>query len=252
MLRFLAALVAAALMTAPALAQENDDVIVVTGQLMQRDADQEAPFSVQSVGGGYSSPPYVSITVPADYVIFTVDLETGTRSVDERARELERAFTALAARINRAQGVILEVGYPGRSSPLETTAAREAIVDDGDRSSIPLVFKFSVQRNDTFPALRTRAEAFIAGLQLSGRVEAVTGDVQYAGVSDPKRHRETLLRRIADDTRLLQTIFAAPGGPPTTSITGLEGRVRTRPSGSLELEMYIPYAVVLGSPQPPR
>jgi hypothetical protein len=243
------ALAGLALSALPASAQEKD-MIVVTGARMQNEQFQDAPAQqVTSFGG----PPYVSIIIPADYVIFTVNLETGTRSMDERKRELERTFSTLSQRVGRDRTVTLEVGQPGNSSALETTAAREAIVDQGDRSEIPLVFKFATRPGDTFPAVRTRAEAFINAIQVTGRTEVVIGDTQYIGVTEPKKHREELLRKIAEDTRLLQSIFApaaAGGTQPSISLTGLEGRVLTRPSGPLEVEMYLPYSIVLGSPQP--
>ncbi|HEV7694014.1 MAG TPA: hypothetical protein VGO52_24490 [Hyphomonadaceae bacterium] len=248
----LAAVLAAALSAAPAFAQEKD-VIVVTGSRVMNEAE-EAAMPVETYGGGVRSagPPYVSINVPADYVIFTVTLETGTRAVEERKRELERTFSTLTTRVARDKTITVEVGQPGNSSPLETAAAKEAIIDQGDRSQIPLVFKFATRPGDTFQSVRTRAETFIEGIQVTGRAEVVTGDTQYIGVTEPKKHREELLRKIAEDTRLLQTIFggSTAGGPPSISLTGLEGRVRTRPSGPLEVEMYLPYAIELGSPQP--
>jgi hypothetical protein len=246
----LAASLLAAPAYAPAWAQVDKEMIVVTGSMI-RDADEESQAADGFVGPRRELP-YVSIAVPADFVIFTVTLETGTRSVDERERELERTFTTLAGRVTRAQGVIMEVGQPGNSAPLETAAAKEAIENYGDRSRIPVVFKFAVQRNDTFSTVRARAEKFIADTQVTGRAEVVTGDLQYIGVTEPKKHREDLLRKIAEDTRLLQSIFSPPGtvnSPPAMSLTGLEGRVKTRPSGPLELEMYLPYSVVLSSPQ---
>jgi hypothetical protein len=243
MFRWLAGLaLGAACLAAPAFAQDKE-MIVVTGQMIQSDEEFEGP---------QIELPYVSTVVPADFVIFMVDLETATRSVDERERELERTFRTLTDRAGRAQGVTMEVGEPGRSAAVETTAAREAIEDDGERSHIPVVLKFATRRGDTFATVRARAETFIDEIQVSGRVEAVTGDLQYIGVTDPKKHREDLLRKIAEDTRLLQSIFGGAGGAPTISLTGLEGRVKTRPSGPMELEMYIPYSIVLGSPQAPR
>jgi hypothetical protein len=240
MLRWLAGFaLGATFLAAPAQAQVDKEMVVVTGSMIQSDEG----------GGPGPELPYVSIAVPADFVIFTVNLESGTRSVDEREKELERTFTALASRASRAQGITMEAGRPGNSAAVETTAAREAIVDDGDRSSLPVVLKFAVQRGDTFATVRTRAEKFIADTQVTGRAEVVTGDLQYIGATDPKKHREDLLRKIAEDTKLLQSIFAAQSGAPSISLTGLEGRVKTRPSGPLELEMYLPYSVVLSSPQ---
>lgn len=242
------ALTVVTLQTAPALAQNNDDIIVVSA--MKRQSVDEEALPVEVIGGGVSLP-YVSVIAPADFVIFTVTLETGTRSVEEAQRELERTFTALAAKVTRAQGVVLEVGTPGDSAELETAEAREVIeIGYGDRSRIPLVFKFATQKDDTFRSVRMRAEKFISEIQLVGRTEAITGDLQYIGVTDPKKHREALLKRIAEDARTIQTIFAgASTGATAVSLTGLEGRVRTRPSGPLEMEIYIPYSIVLGSPE---
>jgi hypothetical protein len=48
----------------------------------------------------------------------------------------------------------------------------------------------------------------------------------------------------------MQSIFTTGSGPaPAISLTGLGGRVKSRPTGPLEVEMYIPYSIVLGSPQ---
>ncbi len=237
-----AALFGASLFAAPAHAQVDSDMVVVTGSMIRSEEDE--------YGAPLPELPYVSIAVPADFVLFTVALETGTRSVSERESELERTFAALATRATRTQGVTMEVGHPGYSAPLETAAAREAIEYDGDRSTINVVLKFAVRPGDAFSAVRARAEAFIDDIEVFGRAEAVTGDLQYIGVSDPKKHREDLLRKIAEDTRLLQSIFSAPpSGAPAISLTGLGGRVKTRPIGPLEMEMYIPYSIALGSAQ---
>lgn len=234
-----AALFGASLFAAPAYAQVDSDMVVVTGSMIRSEEDE--------YGEPLPELPYVSIAVPADFVLFTVALETGTRAFGERQSELERTFAALSARATRTQGVTMEVGHPGYSAPLETAAAREAIEYDGERSTIHVVLKFAVRPGDTFVAVRERAETFIDEIDVFGRAEAVAGDLQYIGVSEPKKHREDLLRRIAEDTRLLQSIFGAPAGAPTISLTGLGGRVKTRPIGPLEMEMYIPYSIVLGS-----
>jgi hypothetical protein len=227
----------------PGHAQEQLERVVVTGSLIQSDDEYEEE---------YGTLPYVSLVVPADFVLFTAALETGSTSRDERQRELERTFTSLSQRVGRTQGVTMEVGQPGRSAPLETAAAREAIQYNRERSTIDVVLKFAIRPNETFSAVRERAESFIGGIQVSGRVEAVAGDEQYIGISDPKEHRENLLRKIAEDMRLLQTIFGGgtASGLSGMSITGLGSRVKMRPVGPLELEMFIPYNVVLGEPLP--
>lgn len=213
--------------------------VVVTGSMITRDG---------------SDMPYVSMRVPAEFVIFLIELETGTRSEEERARELERTYTSLAQRVARSTGMSLEVGNAYESAPIETTAVREIITqddDDAERSQIQLVLTVNVQRNENFAAVRARAEKLIADTQLSGRVEIAMGEDQFIGVNDPKKHRETLLRQIAADTDLLQSLFGrGPTGAASIALTGLEGRVQSRPVGPLELEMYINYEMSLA--QAPR
>lgn len=230
-------------LAAPAFAQ-NDDAIVVTASRILSD-DEYADE--------YGELPYVSLIARADFVMFTVNIESATNSTVERDAELDRAYRALVQRVGRTQGVEMEIGSPGNSVPVETAIAEEVIVDVGRRSWIPVILQFDVGPTETFQQVRTRAEAFIRGIEVNGRVEATTGSEQYVGLREPARHRTDLLRKIAEDTRLMQDIFAntgAPGVSPGISVTGLAGRVKTRPVGSLEIELFIPYSVVLGPPLP--
>ena len=239
----LAMLGAAIACAVPAFAQD-DEMVVVTGSMIQSDEEYTSAFGAI---------PYISIKVPADFVIFTVDLESATKSLAERDKELENSFKQLAQRVSQSQGVTLEVGQPGRSSAVETTAAKEGIENRGERSAIPLVLKFAVKPEEKFPAVRVRAEAFIESIEVSGRTEATAGDQQYIGVNDPAKHREDLMRKIATDIRRLTEIFTPQDQPaPGISLTGLANRVKSRPVGALELEMYVPYDVVLGPPGPRR
>lgn len=228
--------------SAPAFAQD-DEMVVVTGSVIPSDDEYE---------DNYGALPYVSIKVPADFVIFTVDLESATKDLAKRKTELERSFSSLAQKVGKAQGVTMEIGRPGRSSAVETTAAWEAIEQRGERSALPVVLKFAVRPNEKFPTLRDRAEAFIESIEVDGRAEATPGTQQYIGVNEPAKHREDLLRKIAADIHLMQDIFAGGSDqpPPGMSLIGLAGRVKSRPVGALELEMFVPYDVVLGSPLP--
>ena len=96
-------------------------------------------------------------------------------------------------------------------------------------------------------AIRARTEKFVADTPLTRRVEAVIGDSQFLGVSEPKKHRETLIKAIADDVRLMQSTFGGSQTPVSVSLTGIESRAMTRPVGPLDLEIYIPYSMSLRS-----
>jgi hypothetical protein len=196
-----------------------------------------------------SSIPQVSIVVRADFVLFSVRYETGTRSIDAREDELGRTFTTVTQRAARTNGdITVEVGQPGNSAAIETAAIKELIMDQGnDRSYVDIVLKVMVRPNETFDAIRARAEKFVAETPLTGRVESVIGDSQFLGVSEPKKHRETLIKAIADDVRLMQSTFGGAATPVSVNLTGIESRALTRPVGPLDLEIYIPYAMSLRS-----
>lgn len=228
-----AGLVLAGIAAAP-MAFAQRDRVVVTSSRIDRD-------------GG--SLPVISIRVPADFVVFLLEIETATLSRDARIRELETAFKAIVDRAKRAQGFTLEAGDAYTAIPIDTVTAREIIEpDDGDdeRSEIRLALSVQVRPGDTFDAIRTRAEQLINGTPLPGRTEIVIGVDQFMGVNDPMKHRETLLRQIAEDTDLLQSLFGRSAtGPAAISLTGLEGRVQSRPVAPLEMELYLNYSLSL-------
>ena len=192
--------------------------------------------------------PQVSIVVRADFVLFSVRYETGTRSADARETELAAVFKAVTDRASRAEGMTIEVGQPGFSAAVETAAIKELIQQDGDdRSAIDVVLKVNIKDKETFDQVRARTEKFVKDTPLTGRVEAVIGDNQFLGVSEPKKHRETLIKAISEDVRLMQASFGGPSAPVQVSLTGMEQRVQTRPVGPLDLEIYIPYSMSLKS-----
>lgn len=224
----------ATLMATPAAMAQRDERIVVTGSRIDRD-------------GG--SIPVISMRVPAEFVIFMIEVETTTRSVDARAVELEKAFNAIRDKVKRTPGLTLEVGDAFTAIPIETVAVREIIEPDQEddlRSEIRLVLTSEVKAGDTFEKIRARIDQFVKELPQQGRTEIVIGSNQFMGVNDPMKHREALLRKIAADTELLQSLFGRGAtGPAALSLTGLEGRVQSRPVAPLVLELYLNYDLSL-------
>lgn len=229
-------LIAAALFGAlalPANAQVVRDQIVAQSNFVNRTA---API------------PQISMIVRADFVLFSVRYTTATRSPDARKDELTKTFQAVTLRAGRTEGLAIEVGTPGNSAALETAAMKELISEQGDnRSSMDLVLKMAVREKDTFETIRGRVEKFVADAPLTGRVEAIIGDSQFLGLSEPKKHRDALVKAISDDVRMLQTSFGNSATPVSVNLTGMEARIVSRPAGPLDLEIYIPYQMSLRS-----
>jgi hypothetical protein len=226
--------VAALVACAPVHAQVvRGDQVVVSANMISRDS---------------GAIPHVSLIVRADFVLFTVSLESGSRELATRENELIRTFQAYTQRADRSNDVDIEVGQPGNSAAVETATAKEIIQDFGDdRSVISVVLKMFVREGDTFDTVRARAERYVADAPLTGRTEAIVGDNQYLGLADPKKHRAALLQAIADDTAAMRSMFAAPDAPASLSLTGMESRVISRPVGPLDMEIYIPYRMSLAS-----
>ncbi len=118
------------------------------GSLLQSDDEYSREFGEL---------PYISITVPADFVMFTLSLESASNNTAERGEELGRAYLALVQRVGRTTGIEMEVGDPGRTVPTETATASEVIIDGARRSNIPVVLKFDVRKGESFPQVRARA-----------------------------------------------------------------------------------------------
>jgi hypothetical protein len=190
--------------------------------------------------------PQISITIRADFVLFSVRYITATRAIDARTAELTRMFQTVTQRVQRNnEGISIEVGQPGNSAALETASLKEVIVKtQNDQSYMDLVIKADVRPTDTFQTIRARVEKFVADTPVNGRVEAVIGDSQFLGIADPKMHRDTLVKAIADDVKMMQSSFT---GPVQVSLTGMEQRTVTRPVGPLDLEIYIPYSMSVRS-----
>jgi hypothetical protein len=192
--------------------------------------------------------PQVSLVVRADFVLFSVTYQTGTRDVAARLDELQKTFKAVTDRAAKTDGVTVEVGTPGASGALETAALKELVkVDNTGRSTLQLVLKMAVRDKETFNTVRARTEKFVADTPLPGRVEAVIGDSQFLGLSEPKKHRDALIKAISDDVKMMQTSFGGSTVPVAVNLTGMEGRVVSRPVGPLDLEIYIPYQMSLRS-----
>ena len=198
--------------------------------------------------GQQAAVPQVSITVRADFVLFSVRYETATRAVEAREDELAKTFATVVQRAGRAEGMSIEVGTPGFSAAIETAAIKELIQNRGnDRSGIDIVLKVNVKDKETFDQIRARVDKFVKDTPLTGRVEAIIGDSQFLGVADPKKHRDTLIKAISEDVQLMQASFGGANAPVQVSLTGMEQRAQTRPVGPLDLEIYIPYSMSLKS-----
>ncbi|MEQ9506171.1 MAG: hypothetical protein RLO80_07845 [Hyphomonas sp.] len=213
-----------------ALAQEVERMMVTSNQLAESQR---------------RSAPAVYRQVPADFVMVALTYQSATRDTGERAKELETMFTRLKAEVAEADGLSLSGGTLGQSSAdIDTVLFTDVYQTDyGGTGRFTLTLSIDTRKDESFEALMARAKAFVNAIEMAGRTEAYLGDNQFIGAHNVTKHRADLVRDIATEVKGLKTSFA----PARVTLTGLESRIITQPSGPLELEIFIPYTLTVES-----
>ena len=227
----LAALTLAMAACTTVAAQEDDrrmNTVVVTAQRVDTNNQQSAPNIYRRVR--------------ADFVEVAVVVQSGTRDAKERAGELETMFNRLKSTAAKTSGFHLTGGTAGRSSaPIESVQFRDVLRNYGANGQFQLTLVVDTREAETFDALMERAERFLESIKLAGRAEAYLATEQFLGIRRTDQHRDDLLADIQAEVTKLKTLFT----PAILTITGLDQRVVTQPSGPLELQIFIPYKITL-------
>ncbi|MBK8197053.1 MAG: hypothetical protein IPK75_01695 [Acidobacteria bacterium] len=191
------------------------------------------------------SAPAVYRQIPADFVLVAVTFQSATRDTAERSKELETMFNRLKAKAAKTDGFSLAGGELGQStSDIDTVLFTDVYrADYSGTGRFTLTLNIDTRKDESFERLMARAKTFVEEIQTAGRSEAYLGDDQFIGARDVAKHRADLVADIAAEVKGLQAAFA----PASVTLTGLESRIITQPSGPLELEIFIPYTLVLES-----
>ncbi len=225
-----ALLLIAANPAAPAFAQAMERMMVTSNQLAESQR---------------RSAPAVYRQVPADFVMVALTYQSATRDTGERAKELETMFNRLKAEVAANDGLSLSGGTLGQSSAdIDTVLFTDVYQTDyGGTGRFTLTLSIDTRKDESFEALLARAKAFVNGIEMAGRTEAYLGDNQFIGARNVAKHRADLVRDIAAEVTSLKQSFR----PAAVTLTGLESRIITQPSGPLELEIFIPYTLTVES-----
>lgn len=185
--------------------------------------------------------PAVYRQIPADFVMVAITYQSATRDTAERRKELETMFNRLKARADKTPGFSLAGGTLGQSmSDIDTVLFTDVFTTDySGTGRFTLTLSIDTREGESFEALMKRAQAFVNSIETSGRSEAWLGDSQFIGARNVTKHRADLVADIATEVRSLREQFA----PARVTLTGLESRIITQPSGPLVLEIFIPYTL---------
>lgn len=214
----------------PATAQGMERVMVTASRVDQ---------------GTLRSAPAVYRRIPADFVLVEVSFQSATRDDAEREKELKTMFDRLKDKAAKSKGFELSGGTLGQSTAeIDTVLFTDVYQTDyNNTGSFTLTLSVDTKEGETFDKLMKRADEFVKSIPLAGRAEAFLGDEQFIGTRDVTRHRADMLADIAKEVRSLQELLA----PAKVTLTGMENRIVTQPSGPLEMEMFIPYTLTVVS-----
>lgn len=220
-----------------AQAQEMEDAIVVTGSRYQRDFAEV----VQRV-------PHVTMVRRADFGAMNLTISSDTRDAQARSEELRQALQGLArqSRGNVTLGIFDDSGEPGGQSrvrPFSVDQAMRLLTHGGraDTSQVTIIMRTPISATDTRDTVIARLDAFRVATPRPGRVDASGGGLELI-VINPPQYRAPLVAAIADDA---SRISAALGQGYGARIQGLEGAMAWRRAGDLELQLFIPYTMVV-------
>ena len=191
------------------------------------------------------SAPAVYRQIPADFVLVALTYQSATRDTGDRAKELETMFTRLKVKAAKTDGINLIGGTLGQSTAdIDTVLFTDVYINDySGTGRFTLTLSIDTKKDESFEALMKRAQTFVSSIETAGRSEAYLGDDQFIGARDVAKHRADLVADIAAEVAALKTSFA----PAEVTLTGLESRIITQPSGPLELEIFIPYTLTVAS-----
>ncbi|MCH2457724.1 MAG: hypothetical protein MK186_06705 [Henriciella sp.] len=184
------------------------------------------------------SAPAIYSVIPADFLLVEVNFQSGSRDAEEREQELKTSYDRLIAKAAATNGFELSGGDIGETSaPIESVKFTDVFSLYGNKASFTLTLSIDVAADETFDDVMARAKDFLDSVRPEGRAEAYLGSEQFIGARNMGTRRDALLADIIASVEQLQSQM----GAGRVTVSGLESRVVTQPSGPLELEIFIPY-----------
>lgn len=223
---------------ATALAGDPEEIIVTASRYVERFERVEIPA--------------VTLTRRADAVLMPVTVESDSRDAAQRRTELTQALTDIAqrARANTSVTVGLvqdDAQDDGDTSvvPFSLEAALETIAGAGrpDTSRVQIVLRTAVAPSDTLRTARQRLDAFVRAAPRPGRVTLAPGTASLTLIN-PGQYRAAVVEAVIANGK---AAVALAGPDAALAVMGLEKRLAWRPAGDLDLTLYVPYAMSIGS-----
>lgn len=221
----------------PALAQDDNEEIVVTGSRLESWDRFPAPHAY--------------IVRRADFAVVEVNVRNDTREMAPRLEELLEGLRRLqtaAQRSNMSLALVDDDIDVVRRFSLEGARQLMRPGSRTDTTGITVRVRTAVTADDTLESIHARVERLVTSLQKPGRVEMSLGETDLSMVN-LDRYRPDMLREILAEA---QAVSRMSGGVQHVDVGGLENQVAFKRSSDLELVLFLPYqlSVSLTNPQP--
>jgi hypothetical protein len=215
-------------MSAPALAQDDEQIVVTGARIREYDPDEL---------------PHALLRHRADFIIMSLNVSCDTRDISQRRAEIRQALQSLQQRAHGgAVTLALTDDDAGVVREFTLAAADELIAADQsdrrpDTSHVVIQLRTPVAANDTLDAIHARINQFVAAAPKPGRVEMELGDSQLV-LTNPEQYRPYLLRQMATDGAAAAALLGSGYG---VELDGIEHQVAWRRTSDLELTLFIPH-----------
>lgn len=190
--------------------------------------------------GGHSSGSPVRLIKRADTVTLTLTISSDHKKPDERIKALQEALRLLREKAAQKKDVFVRTGYI--ELPLATGYRLFSSAKTSDEvSSFDVTFVAKLAATDTFFERTAYLNRFIDEVQFGRDIKALYVSTGIALV-DPDQYRGEILRQIGEDYRKIKEIF---GPAIEVDIKGLDQRVQVRQLNDTNLELSLPYQMIL-------
>jgi hypothetical protein len=266
----LAAAAGFALLSAPVLAQDEDEggggsedagELIVTGSLRQNSLSA-SPMSI-----GVVSPPVIGLKRQADSAVRTIEIVSDSREAGMRQREVQAMLLAAIDRA-KASGLFLVTGqfqlvevtrdnwkdqFPGLAGKPDTASEEDeddyedeaeerevAFEDDGDTATIRL--KLKTKLDGSLGGAHEKIARFIKSVPLSGRAQIHQKGGLALTIINPAQYRDKIYSLVAEGAKHAQSFYGPDYG---VEVSGIDQDIAWKQVSNTEVFLYLPYRFIV-------
>lgn len=219
---------------------------------MEEDVFELSPFGVSSAssrgydprfrGGNLSSSP-IKLVKRADVVTLDLTTSSDDKKPGKRIINLQQAFRVLKESVEKREDIAMKSGYVELPLATSNRWAFSSAKTSDEVSSFNIRLITKMGPDDTVFERSAVLNEFIDTIKFDGEVATLYVSSGIALMS-PENYRKDLLELISAEIKLMKSVF---GLDIEYQLRGLDQKVTVRQIDEVNLELSLPYQLVLGS-----